>query len=190
MIEPSIESVEVAYQGWGRLLKVYVRAADGARITREVEDHGDAAGILAFDPVRRVACLVRQLRAPMLLKAGMTDGLEAIAGLLEEDDPAACAIREAQEEAGLTIRAVEPIGTIWTMPGISTERIHLFMAEYSEADKTGPGGGLAAEDEAITVAEMPLAELARMADHGELGDAKTLVLVQTLRLRRPELFAG
>jgi len=33
-----------------------------------------------------------------------------------------------------------------------------------------------------------LNELARLADSGKLADIKTLVLVQTLRLRRPELF--
>jgi hypothetical protein len=33
-----------------------------------------------------------------------------------------------------------------------------------------------------------LNELARLVDTGGLADVKTLVLVQTLRLRRPELF--
>jgi hypothetical protein len=35
---------------------------------------------------------------------------------------------------------------------------------------------------------MPLGELAAMADAGTLNDMKTLALVQTLRLRKPELF--
>ena len=37
--------------------------------------------------------------------------------------------------------------------------------------------------------EVPLAELRDMADRNALDDMKTLCLVQTLRLRRPELFA-
>ena len=53
---------------------------------------------------------------------------------------------------------------------------------------SGQGGGLASESESITVEEMALARLADMADRGELSDMKTFALVQTLRLRRPELF--
>jgi hypothetical protein len=74
------------------------------------------------------------------------------------------------------------------MPGISTETIHLFLAAYSATDRVAAGGGLEAENEEIDVVEMALAELAAMADAGRLGDLKTLALVQSLRLRRPELF--
>jgi hypothetical protein len=38
------------------------------------------------------------------------------------------------------------------------------------------------------VVEMPLADLALAADRGELSDLKLLVLLQTLRLRHPDLF--
>lgn len=183
-----LESVETLYEGWGRLLKVTVSLPDGSKVGREVEDHGHAAGVLAYDPDRRVATLVRQLRAPILLAEGAPDTLEAIAGLLDGDEPEVCARREADEEAGLRISALEPVVVLHTMPGISTECIHLFLATYGDADKVGAGGGLAAEAENITVVEMPLDLLAAMADRGELRDAKTLVLVQALHLRRPELF--
>jgi len=74
------------------------------------------------------------------------------------------------------------------MPGVSTERMDLYLAAYAEADRVGEGGGAPGEHEGITVVEMPLAELARLADGGQLTDMKALTLVQTLRLRRPELF--
>jgi hypothetical protein len=38
------------------------------------------------------------------------------------------------------------------------------------------------------VVERPLAALAAAADRAEIADAKLFSLVQTLRLRRPELF--
>jgi hypothetical protein len=47
---------------------------------------------------------------------------------------------------------------------------------------------LAQEHENITVEEIPLKDLAERADSGRLVDMKTFALVQTLRLRRPELF--
>lgn len=188
MTRAKLEGVETLYEGWGRLLKVTASLPDGSTVSREVEDHGDAAAVLAYDPDRRVATLVRQLRAPILLAEGEPETLEVIAGRLEGDEPEVCARREADEEAGLRISTLQPVVVVHTMPGISTECVHLFLATYGEADRVGAGGGLAAEAENITVVEMPLDALAAMADRGELRDAKTLVLLQTLRLRRPELF--
>lgn len=185
-----VERVDTLYEGWGRFLRVSVSLPDGSTVGREVEDHGDAAGVLAYDPDRRVATLVRQLRAPILLSEGEADTLEAIAGRLEGDAPEACARREADEEAGLRLGTLELVVAMHAMPGISTECIHMFLAAYTQADKVGAGGGLAAETENITVVEMPLADLAAMADRGELRDAKTMLLVQTLRLRRPDLFSA
>ena len=188
MTIPVIETVETLYSGWGRYLQAAIRMPDGTRIRREIEDHGQAAGVLAFDPDRRTAMLVRQLRAPMLHAAGEVDSLEIIAGLLDEDDAAVCVRREADEEAGLRLREVELVVIAHPMPGISTERIHLYLGTYGAGDRTGAGGGVASETESITVVEMPLAELADMADHGRLVDEKTMLLVQTLRLKRPDLF--
>ena len=74
------------------------------------------------------------------------------------------------------------------MPGISTERMDLYLGEYSEGDRVAAGGGIDDENEGIEVVELPLAEVAAMADDGRLADMKTLLLVQTLRLRRSELF--
>ena len=74
------------------------------------------------------------------------------------------------------------------MAGVSTEQMDLFLAEYSQSDRVSAGGGIDEEHENIEVIEMPLAELAAMTDSGALKDMKALVLVQTLRLRRPEMF--
>ena len=184
-----IEKTETLYKGWNSFSLAIVKLADGTRIARTIEDHGRATAVLAYDAERRVALLVRQFRAPVYVASQAPDLLEAIAGMLEAGDARSCARREAMEEAGLKLTALEPAGIVWTTPGISTERIHLFLATYSEKDRIADGGGLAAEHENIAVAEVELAELARMADHGEITDLKTFALVQTLRLRRPELFA-
>ena len=183
-----ITKVETLHQGWSDLLLATVRTPAGEELRREIEDHGQAVAVLPFDPERRVATLVRQFRAPLLHAAGVAEHLEVPAGILDSDDPEAEARREVQEEAGLTLRELESAGTVWPCPGVSTERIHLFLAAYSQADRTGQGGGLSGENEDITVIEMPLAELADMADDGRLADLKSLAMVQTLRLRRPDLF--
>jgi len=184
-----IEKLDTLYKGWNTFSIATIRLEGGQRITRMIEDHGRAACVLPYDPARRVALLVRQFRAPVYMKTGAPDLLEAVAGLIDEDDGAACARREAMEEAGLRLETLEPVASVWSIPGSSTEHIDMFLAPYGETDRVGAGGGLAHEHENIVVVELPLAELARMADAGGLADLKTLALVLTLRLRRPELFA-
>jgi nudix-type nucleoside diphosphatase (YffH/AdpP family) len=182
--------IDTVYQGWGRYLVATIRLPDGQTVRREIEDHGQAVGVLPYDAERRTALLVRQFRAPVFLAARQEETLEAIAGIQEGPDPAACVRREAFEEAGVRLDALEHVVAAWTMPGISTERMDLYLAPYRTTDRIGAGGGLPEEHENTTVVELGLAELAAMADAGELTDLKTFGLVQTLRLRRPDLFTA
>ncbi|MFO1184504.1 MAG: NUDIX hydrolase [Bauldia sp.] len=185
---PAVKEREVLYRGWLTLSRVSVVTAAGAPAVREVESHGDGAAVLAYDPLRRVAMLVRQLRVSAFLASGEETTLEAIAGILEDGDPASTARREALEEAGLRLDRLEEVATSWSMPGVSTERLTLFLAEYGEADRIHAGGGLEHESEEIEAVEMPLADLKGALADGTLRDLKTIVLVQALLLRRPELF--
>lgn len=190
MSAPQIVSVATLHEGWGRFLRVSVRLPGGAVIVREVEDHGIAVAVLPYDPERRVAILARQLRAPVLLSAGLPSLLEAPAGRLDEDDPEACARREAEEEVGLRLAGLDRVGTVWPCPGVSTERVHLYLAAFAAGDRVSAGGGLAHEDEEIEVVEIGLDALWSMLERGEILDLKTLALVQALRLRRPALFSA
>lgn len=184
-----LAGTRVIHAGWARLLVADVDFGDGVVVPREIEDHGRAVGVLPYDPEQGMALLVRQARAPVLYAGGgMEPLLEVPAGLLEESDPEAAARREAEEEVGLRLSALDHVVTAWSMPGVSTERIDLYLGAFRSADRVGEGGGLAAEHERITVIEIPLSDLATLADRGGLTDLKTLVLVQALRLRRPELF--
>ena len=190
MTTPAIAALDLRHERWARMFVATVRLPDGSTTLRDIEDHGQAVAVLPYDPERRVALLVRQFRAPPFHVAGEADMLETPAGRLDESDPAACARREAMEEVGLRLGELEPVLVTWTMPALSTEPGHLFFAPYRAADRVAAGGGLAAEHEGITVVEVPLARLAAMADDGTLAELKLFALVQTLRLRRPELFAA
>ncbi|GJD49272.1 hypothetical protein OPKNFCMD_2002 [Methylobacterium crusticola] len=187
---PLIRGTRIVHEGWARFLVAEIRMPDGSAATREIEDHGRAVAVLPYDPGRRVALLVRQFRAPACFADGTEAVLEVPAGLLDEDDPAVCARREAFEEVGLRLPVLDHVGQAWSMPGLSTERMDLYLAPYGADDRTAAGGGLADEHEHLEVVELPLADLAAMADRGALRDMKSLCLVQTLRLRRPELFAA
>jgi nudix-type nucleoside diphosphatase (YffH/AdpP family) len=184
-----IES-KLLFDGWTKFLSLIVEAPDGHRMQREVLDHGESACVLPYDPDRGLAMMVTQQRVPALYLGHHSPLMEAIAGRLEEQEtPAESIRREAEEEAGLKLRDLEHVSTCWASPGVLTERLHLYLSAYSAADRIGPGGGRAEEMEEIHVEEVALSELAKLADRGQLEDAKTLLLVQTLRLRRAALFA-
>ena len=183
-----IIALEQVHDGWAKLYVATVRLPDGRTMSREIEDHGEAVTVLPYDPQRRTAMVIRQFRAPPFHVARVETTLEAPAGILDEDDPEACARREAMEEIGLRLTTLEPVAVAWGMPGISTERAHLFLARYSAADRVDAGGGLEDEHEEIEVCELALDDLAAQADGGGVADLKLLVLVQTLRLRHPGLF--
>ncbi|MBM1174601.1 NUDIX domain-containing protein [Microvirga arabica] len=183
-----IKQVETLYEGWRKLLKLTVQMPDGRTMAREVLNSADAAAVLPYDWQARKVILVRQFRAPVMHVEGEPDLLEAVAGLLDGDEPEACARREAMEEAGLRLRDLERVVTAWSTPGITTERLHLFLAPYTSADRVEEGGGLAEEHEEIEVLEIDIDELMEMLQQGAIADMKTLVLIQALQLRHPELF--
>jgi len=185
-----ILDVRTIYTGWSKLLTATIKLPTGEIVEREIEDHGRGVAVLPYDPERRIVMLVRQLRSPRLLAGEEVNMLEAPAGILDEADPEACARREALEECGLRLGVLERIVRAWTMPGVSTEQLDLYLASFSTTDQVAAGGGLDDEQEHIEPVETTCADLARLMDSGQLLDLKTLTLALALRLRHPGLFSG
>lgn len=183
-----ILSSETVFRGWFDVLMLQVRLASGEEIERPIVKHPSGAAVLPYDPERRVALLITEARPPVLL-SGESRIVEVIAGALDEDDPETCARREACEEGGLNLKILEHVAHLWQTPATSTERVDYFLAAYSERDRVAAGGGLDEESEHIRVKEIALADLWRMAEERTLRDAKTLILLQALRIRRPDLFS-
>lgn len=183
----SLISVRSVLRGWVNVDRVEMRMPDGVIVERHIEDHGDGAAVLPYDGERRVALLISQPRAPVLLGGG-DPPVEVIAGRLDGKSAETCARQEAWEEGGIHLDVLEPVVHLWSMPSISTERLHLFLAPYSIAMRAGPGGGCASEHENISVHEVPLAQLASAASCGQITDAKTLILIFSLQIRYPEFF--
>lgn len=191
MVEiPTALPLQVIHRGWNTFGIATLTLQDGSTVRRALEDHGQAACVLPYDPERRVALLVRQARVGPAFWGESAEFDEAPAGGLDGGAPEATAIREAMEEAGVRLTRLEPVAHAYSMPSVSSERLWLYLAPYAAADRVGPGGGLHAEGEQVVAVEMPLAALAEQARAGRLPDLKTLVLVQALMLRSPELFAA
>src|SRR5262249_19975088 len=177
---PEIIRTRTAHAGWSKLLVATIRLPDGSTIEREIEEHGAAVCVLPYNAARRTATLVRQFRAAVLFAAKEGETLEAIAGILEESDPAAGARREAMEEAGLTLTTLERVCTGWTMPGLSTERMHFYLAPYGGEARADRRGGVASEHEEIVAGEIGPRGILTMGGQGGPAHGETLLLVPAL----------
>jgi nudix-type nucleoside diphosphatase (YffH/AdpP family) len=178
---------ELVYDGWFPFYRLRVEMPDGQLAERHLLMQDEGAAVLAYDPARRVAMLVSQPRSAVM-NAGEAPVLEAIAGVADGAGPEERIRAEAMEEGGIQLGALEFVGRVWKIPAVSTERVMLYLAPYSAADRIAEGGGLAAEQEHITVHEVPLDALRQMVEQGEVQDVKTLALAQALMLRHPELW--
>jgi nudix-type nucleoside diphosphatase (YffH/AdpP family) len=188
-MEPQILTSELKWDGHIRVWRVRLRLADGSEIWREVAHHGDSIAVLPYDAAALTALTIRLLRTPALFLGAPQPAEEACAGMIEPGEEAgACARREAMEEMGVRLPILEDVGQAWVSPGVSGERVSLYLAPFGPADRVAAGGGVAGEHENITVLERPLADLARQADAGEIADLCLLTLILALRARRADLF--
>jgi nudix-type nucleoside diphosphatase (YffH/AdpP family) len=151
---------------------------------RETYDRGNGAAILLFNPESKNVILTRQFRMPTFVN-GNPDGMmvEVCAGLLEGDEPEPCIIKEVEEETGYRVEKVEEVFQAFMSPGAVTEKLHFFIAEYNAGMKVSAGGGADHETENIEVLEVPYEKALQMVGSGEIIDAKSILLLQYVRIR-------
>ncbi|MFY1046518.1 GDP-mannose pyrophosphatase NudK [Chryseobacterium sp. GP-SGM7] len=184
----SIEKTEILSDNWYTLKKVTfnIKKPNGETETqsREAYDRGNGAVILLYNTNYQKVILTRQFRLPTYIN-GNRDGMliEACAGLLDDNNPEDCIRKETEEETGYKISKVEKIFEAYMSPGSVTEILYFFIAEYSDDMKINDGGGLEEEGENIEVLELNFTETLSMIDSGEIKDAKTIMLLQHLRLK-------
>jgi len=184
----TILKTEILSDNWYTLNKVTfsVLKKDGTSEiqSREAYDRGNGAVILLYNRPSGTVILTRQFRLPTYINGNATGMLiEACAGLLDDDNPEDCIKRETEEETGYKISKVEKVFEAYMSPGSVTEILHFFIAEYSHEMKIADGGGLEEEGENIEVLELIFEESLKMIDNGEIRDAKTIMLLQHLRLK-------
>lgn len=157
-----------------------VRFPDGSTGQFEMLRHPGASAVVPFLDDPRGAdprvLLIRQFRHA-------ADGViwEVPAGRLDPgESPEDCARRELEEETGHRARALERLTTIYTTPGFTDERIHLFLASGLE-----PGTQHREADEFMELRPVRWSAVLELVRSGEIADAKTLtalLFVQCFRL--------
>lgn len=152
---------------------------------REAYDRGNGAVILLYNIDKKTVILTKQFRLPTYLNGNLTGMLvEACAGLLDKDNPEVCIRRETEEETGYKIEKIEKVYEAYMSPGSVTEILYFFIAKYSQNMKISEGGGLATEHEDIEVLEFSFDDAWNQIQTGEIKDAKTIMLLQHLKIMR------
>ena len=157
----------------GRVLDVEldtVRFPDGSVGELEMIRHSGASAVVPVlsDGGDPEVLLIRQFRHA-------ADGpiWEVPAGRLDAGEaPDACARRELIEEAGYRAGRLDRLTTIYSTPGFTDERIHLFVAHGIRVGEPNRE-----HDEFMEVKGVALSEVLRMIRDGDLVDAKSVVAV-------------
>jgi nudix-type nucleoside diphosphatase (YffH/AdpP family) len=167
-----------------------------APITRINFERGDSVGVLLYDPDQDAVILVRQFRFPVYagLDPAARSGegarrawlLEIVAGVQDEGlSVREVANKELLEEAGYKVRGeLQPMAIVYPSPGGTSERIHLFLGEVNASRRAGQGGGVVAEGEDTQIVVLPFDVAMDMVARGEISDAKTIIALQHLALRK------
>ena len=114
--------------------------------------------------------MIEQFRFPACEK-GDAWLLEVVAGIMEEgESPAESIKREIVEDIGYEAGRIEAIASFFPSPGGSSEKIHVFLAEVTDANRISDGGGLEGENEDIRVVSMPVGEALDKLAAGEIQD--------------------
>ena len=158
-------------------------------LTREVFVAGDAVTVLPYDPRRDRVLLVEQVRmGPLGRGDPLPWQLEAIAGRIDPGEtPEEAARREAVEEAGLVLGALEKVAEYYPTPGAVTEYLYSYVGLCDLPDGVAGVFGAAAEAEDIKGHLLAFDRLVEVMGSGEIGNAPLLLTVLWLQRERARL---
>jgi len=157
----------------GRIVRLSVdevRMPDGTVTDRELIRHVGASAIVPIlgDPAEAdpEVLLIRQWRYTTFGEI-----LEIPAGMRDSPDESfeRCAARELREETGYTAGRLVELTPIWTTPGFTDERVHIFAALDLSAGERDLD-----DDEFVELVRMPLSAAIEGIRSRRIVDAKTV----------------
>ncbi len=160
-------------------------------VNRAVFVSGDAATVLPYDPKRDRVLLVEQFRVGCYARGDKNPwSLEAIAGRIDAGEtPEQAARREAVEEAGLTLSALEKVSQYYPSPAAKSEYLYSYVAVADLPDDAAGVFGVEGEAENIRGHLIDRAALQAMVASGEIGNAPLVLSVLWLEMNYRRLQA-
>jgi ADP-ribose pyrophosphatase len=161
--QPNTSSRVTARRPFIEVVSESVTLPNGRETTLEVVRHPGASAVVPFLDDDRIL-MIRQYRYAV---GGFIH--EVPAGKLDPGEtPAACALRELEEETGQRAGRLDSLGSILTTPGFTDERIHLFAGH--ELEETTQR---LEDDELIELVPMNFVDAIDRVFRGEIPDAKS-----------------
>lgn len=150
---------------------------------------GDAVVVLPYDPVRDRVLVIEQFRAgPQARGAANPWLIEAVAGRIDGGEgPREAALREAREEASLSIRTLIEGPAYYPSPAAKAEYIYSFVGLTDLPDGAAGLGGLPAEAEDIRSHVIGFDRLMALVGSAEVANAPLILLAYWLQTRRQAL---
>lgn len=185
----SLESRKTVHQGFYQIDSIGFRHelhAGGSTgvVERELFVRGNVVGVIPYDPLTDSVALLEQFRIGAMHENPDPWLTEIVAGMIDTDEtPEEVAIREAKEEAGLSLENLQLASHYLASPGASTEEVFIY---YAETCLDGVGGyyGLEEEDEDIRVMVVSAEEAFAMMDRRVIKNSLSIIGLQWLRLKR------
>lgn len=187
-----VTASETVYNGFFKMRRYRLRHrlyAGGwsGSIQRELLLRGNATCLLPYDPVTDCVVLCEQFRIGALMHERSPWLVELVAGINEPGEGAIeVATREAMEEAGLTIRAMDKICDYLPSPGGSSELIELWCGLVSLPAEESIHG-LVEEGEDIHTRLLSRQEAYDGIAAGRIYNAAAIIALQWLQLHHEEL---
>lgn len=117
--------------------------------------------------------------------------LEPIAGRIDPGEtPEQAGLREAQEEANVTVKKLHPVAKVYASPGCNTEFFYIFVGEAELPDHVTGVAGLDSEAEDIKSYIFGFEELMEMVDRYQAANAPLVLAALWLARRRDALRAS
>ncbi|MCG6231046.1 ADP-ribose diphosphatase [Vibrio furnissii] len=186
-----IVSTETLFQGFFRMVKYRFkhRLFQGGwsqTIEREMFERGHAAAVLPYDPIRDQVVMIEQIRVGALEHEHPWQ-LEIVAGIIDRDETAEQVVRrEAEEEAGISVKRTEKITAYYPSSGGCSEKLDVYVGEVDASLAHGVHG-LDDEGEDIQVHVMSRQDAYQCVKDGRIENGASIIALQWLELNHENL---
>lgn len=191
-MEWNIEKEERVYDGHFKIDKLVVRhelfeGGQSEALLRERVTRQNSVAVLPYDPVRDEVVLVEQFRVGSLQKEGDPWLIEAIAGLVEDDESfEEVAYREAIEEANCELEEIKYISSFYPSPGGLAELSHVYIGR-TDTSNVGGVHGEKKEGEDIRVHVVSGDKAIQMLRDGKVDSAIAMIALFYFKDLRDQL---
>lgn len=183
-----IHQQETCYQGFFKMDEYQIshklfNGGESKILSREVFERGHAVVVIPYDAENDRVVLLEQFRTGAMGYGDTPWLLEFVAGMFGQDEsPVEVAIREAKEEADLTlnINQIDKVMEYFPSPGGTSEVIHLYVANIDSENVCGVHG-LESEGEDILLHVMTREQAFLLLENGKITNSATIIGLQWLQ---------